>query len=81
MDKDIFVWLGNDTYVPCKNIELLTSYEQPAAKKIVKQAKEEGRLYDFSRGRAKETVALLKSGTVIISPIESYRISEETGVK
>ena len=81
MSKDFFVWLGNDTYVPCSNIELITSYEQPTAKKIVKQAKEDGKLYDFSRGRGKETVALFKSGTVIISPIESYRISEETGVK
>jgi len=77
MSKD-FVWLGNDVYIPYGDITLLTDYYQPAAKKLVKQAKEDGLLMDYSRGQGKETVALLKNGAVITTGVELQRVLNAT---
>lgn len=71
------VWIGTDVYVPYENIEMFTRYGLSATKKLVKQAKEECRLFDYSGGHVKETVALLKSGSVIITPAELLRVLDE----
>lgn len=69
-----FVWLGGNTYVPYEEILLLTDYGEPQAKKMVKNARELERLMDYSRGQSKETVAVMKTGFVIITPVELYEV-------
>lgn len=65
MNKNELIWLGNNVYVPYNDITLLTVYGDTQTKKLVNKAKTEDKFYDYSHGRGKETVALLKSGIVI----------------
>jgi regulator of extracellular matrix RemA (YlzA/DUF370 family) len=67
MSKNKFVWLGYNTYVPYTDVLLLTDYSEPQTKKIVKKAKEENMLFDYSRGNGKATVCMLKDNTVIVT--------------
>lgn len=63
--KNELMWLGNNVYVPYNDITLLTVYGDTQTKKLVNKAKAEDKFYDYSHGRGKETIALLKSGIVI----------------
>lgn len=74
MSKNKFVWLGSNTYVPYTDVLMLTDYNQPQTKKIVKKAKEENMLFDYSRGQGKETVCMLKDNTVIVTSAELHEV-------
>ena len=69
-----FVYIGGNTYLPYESIIMLTDYSEPAAKKIVKAAKEQDLLRDFSRGQSKETVAVTRSGFVFVTNMELYEV-------
>lgn len=64
-NKNELIWLGNNVYVPYNDITMLTVYGDSQTKKLVNKAKAEDKFYDYSHGRGKETIALLKSGVVI----------------
>ena len=70
MNKNEFVWLGGNVYVPYSDITLLTVYGDSQTKKLVNKAKAEDKFIDYSHGRGKETVALLKSGIIIATDVE-----------
>lgn len=67
MTKSKMIWLGESIYVPYTDILMLTEYCEPQTKKIVKKAKEMNMLFDYSRGRSKKTVCMLKDNTVIVT--------------
>lgn len=64
-NKNELIWLGNNVYVPYNDITMLTVYGDSQTKKLVNKAKAEDKFYDYSHGRGKETIALLKSGVII----------------
>ncbi len=71
-----FVWLGDGVYVPLEKVILIADYDEPQSKKLVKAAKENGKLYDFTRGAKKKSIVLINTGGIIISPYESWQIKE-----
>ncbi len=71
-----FVWLGDGVYVPLEKVILIADYNEPQSKKLVKSAKESGKLYDFTRGAKKKSIVLISTGGIIISPYESWQIKE-----
>ncbi len=72
-----FVYIGGNTYLPYESIIMLTDYSEPATKKIVKAAKEQDLLRDYSRGQGKETVAVTRSGFVFVTAKELYEVLED----
>lgn len=74
MSKNKFVWLGYNTYVPYADVLMLTDYNEPQTKKIVKKAKEENMLFDYSRGNGKATVCVLKDNTVIVTGTNLHEV-------
>lgn len=74
--RNNFIYIGGNTYVPYEHIAMLTDYDEPTAKKLVKKAKEEELLYDFSRGQGKETVVLTVQGFVMVTNTELWQTIE-----
>ena len=64
------VWIGSTVVVPFNEIMCLVDYKEPSTKRIVAKAKEENCLYDFSAGKGKHTVCVLKNGSVFITMAE-----------
>jgi len=73
-NKNELIWLGGNVYVPYSDVTLLTVYGDTPTKKLVNKAKAEDKFYDYSHGRGKETIALLKSGIVIATDTDIVNV-------
>ena len=70
------VWIGNNTYINGDLIISITEAKHPLAKKMIKTAKEEGHLLDYTAGGTRESVILFNDGRIILSHMEPYEIVE-----
>lgn len=71
------VWIGNNTYINGDLIISISAAKNPQMKRLAKDAKENGRLLDYTSGEAKKSAILFNDGRVILSIIEPQDIIEE----
>ena len=72
-----FMWIGNEAYIPADKVSLIASYDKSCSKRIVKQAKENNMLIDYSNGEKKESIIVTTDGFVFVSLVETYKIMDE----
>lgn len=72
--KLISIGFGN--YVARERIVAAVEPESNPIKRIVAQAKEDGRLIDATYGRKTQTVLVMDSGHVVLCPIEPETVCQ-----
>ena len=61
--------IAKNLYVPVDNIEFYVEYVSNFIKKRVRDMKTEKKVYDFTCGKRIASVVFLKSGYVILTPV------------
>lgn len=69
------VKLSKDLYVPIDNIKYYVAYNSNFVKRNVREQKKNGNTYDVCCGKKIMTVIYLKTGDVILSPININTIN------
>ena len=70
--KSLFI--GNGVYIDSDMVFCIISARNPQTKKLIAQAKEENKLFDFIAGKARNSIILFKNGNVFISTASSNDI-------
>ena len=68
------LFIGNGVYIDSDMVFCIISARNPQTKKIIAQAKEENKLFDFTAGKARNSIIILKNGNVVVSTASSNDI-------